>query len=176
MNWILLGILIAAAGVADIRESRIPNAITLAGVGAGIAYQSVTAGWSGAWSSFLGLAVGFAPLFLLYLFGALGAGDVKLFAAIGAISGGAFALGCAFYSILFAGLIGIVILIVRRLLINRLRHIGFVIMNIIGFRDLQQAASANRKDMLRFPFMYAVVPAILLMAADSLIGKGWGIL
>ncbi|WP_058304337.1 A24 family peptidase [Gorillibacterium timonense] len=176
MEWVLLGALITAAGVTDIRRSRIPNAITITGAGAGIVLQLAMAGWSGAWNSILGLMIGFAPLFLLYLFGALGAGDVKLFAAIGAISGGVFALNCAFYSILFAGLIGIVILIARRLVKDRFGRIGYLLMTLIGLKDVQPLASANRRDMLRFPFMYAAAPAIVLMAADSFTGKGWGFL
>ncbi|WP_438432871.1 A24 family peptidase [Gorillibacterium sp. sgz500922] len=176
MSWILLGALVMAAAYTDLRGSRIPNGVTLSGAGAGILLQGISGGLHGAGSSLLGLAVGFVPLFLLYLIGALGGGDVKLFAAIGAISGGAFALNCAIYALLIAGLIGIGILAAKKLLRPGLKRIGYSILSMVRLGDFQVLTSAGQKNMLRFPFMYAVLPAVLLMIVDQLAGKGWSVL
>ena len=79
--------LLAACGwaaVVDVRTRRIPNALCLAvlvaGVAAAVAGRGVvTPGQSG-----LGLLVGFGLLVVPYALGATGGGDVKLVAAIGA--------------------------------------------------------------------------------------------
>jgi prepilin peptidase CpaA len=176
MSWIVLGALVLLAAYTDFRGSRIPNWVTLSGAGAGLLVQTIFGGWSGAWGSILGLVIGFVPLFLLYLIGALGGGDVKLFAAIGAICGGAFALNCALYSLLLAGVIGIGILTTKRLLGPTLKRIGFSLFSMVGLRDFQALTGEGQKNMLRFPFMYAVLPAVALMVFDHLAGRGWSIL
>lgn len=71
----------------DVRFRRIPNALVLAALVAGLAINITFQGAPGALSSLGGFAVAFIPMFLLHVFGAMGAGDVKLFAAIGAVIG-----------------------------------------------------------------------------------------
>lgn len=71
----------------DVRFRRIPNVLVLAALVAGLAINISFRGAPGALSSISGLAVAFVPMFLLHVFGAMGAGDVKLFAAIGAVVG-----------------------------------------------------------------------------------------
>ena len=79
--------LVGYAAVTDLRARRIPNWLTLTVVLSGVA-QSLSS-----WSlitpkqSLLGLLVGFALTFLLYIVGGRGAGDVKLTAGIGAWTG-----------------------------------------------------------------------------------------
>ncbi|MEO3944584.1 A24 family peptidase [Gorillibacterium sp. CAU 1737] len=176
MIWILLFLLITAAAVTDLRDSKIPNAVCLAGMGSGMGMNLLLSGWTGAWHSLTGLVIGFASLFLLHVIGALGAGDVKLFAAIGSISGGGFAIQCALYSILFAGVIGILILINRKLFKERLTRVGFILISVLGMKQVSALTEGKKKDMLRFPFMYAVVPAVILLAMDSWLNRGWGFL
>lgn len=71
----------------DVRFRRIPNVLVLAALVAGLVINISFRGAPGALSSLSGLAVAFIPMFLLHVFGAMGAGDVKLFAAIGAVVG-----------------------------------------------------------------------------------------
>jgi prepilin peptidase CpaA len=76
--------LVGYAAVTDLRVRRIPNWLTLTLVLSGLA-QSLTR-WAliSPKQSLLGLVVGFAVTFLLYIIGGRGAGDVKLTAGIGA--------------------------------------------------------------------------------------------
>ncbi len=87
MKLLLLVPLAALVIYYDVRFRRIPNVLVLAALVAGLAINISFRGAPGALSSLSGLAVAFIPMFLLHVFGAMGAGDVKLFAAIGAVVG-----------------------------------------------------------------------------------------
>jgi prepilin peptidase CpaA len=71
----------------DVRYRRIPNPFVLATLIAGLILNSVFGGFQGALNSAGGCLFAFFLMFLLHVFGAMGAGDVKLFAAIGSVIG-----------------------------------------------------------------------------------------
>jgi len=71
----------------DVRYRRIPNAFVLAALISGLVVNALSGGWSGITSSVGGCLLAFGMMFMLHIFGAMGAGDVKLFAAIGAVLG-----------------------------------------------------------------------------------------
>src|SRR5215831_16827576 len=71
----------------DIRYRRIPNPYVLAVLVCGLAMNTIFNGEHGAVSSIEGAGVAFVLMFILHVFGAMGAGDVKLFSAVGAITG-----------------------------------------------------------------------------------------
>ena len=70
----------------DICYRRIPNPFVLATLVVGFIVHVAFAGIGGALSSLGGCALAFFLMFVLHIFGAMGAGDVKLFAAIGAVA------------------------------------------------------------------------------------------
>ncbi len=71
----------------DVCYRRIPNPFVLATLTTGIVINAAFGGLSGAVASVGGCLMAFALMFVLHVFGAMGAGDVKLFAAIGALTG-----------------------------------------------------------------------------------------
>src|SRR5215211_7188283 len=71
----------------DVKYRRIPNLIVLTALISGIAINSFFGGWHGLTNSLLGFGLGFIPMLLLHIFGAMGAGDVKLSGAVGTILG-----------------------------------------------------------------------------------------
>jgi len=71
----------------DVRFRRIPNLVVVSALVAGLTINTSFMGFEGALSSLKGLGLAFVPMFLMHIFGALGAGDVKLFAAVGAVVG-----------------------------------------------------------------------------------------
>ena len=71
----------------DVRYRRIPNSVVLAALVAGLAVNTTFGGLAGTIASLQGLALAFVPMFLMHIFGAMGAGDVKLFGAVGGVLG-----------------------------------------------------------------------------------------
>lgn len=163
MSWEYWGcfIMLVAAFVTDMKTMKIPNAITIPGVVAGVLCHTLAEGWDGAWFALKGALVGFVLMFVLYLLRAVGGGDVKLFAGIGAWTGVAFTLSTIMYSILAAGSIGLAILVWRRETWSRLRRVAG---SILGAAMLRSVApiQATAKGQLQFPFMLAVLPGAIL--------------
>jgi prepilin peptidase CpaA len=75
---------VIVAGVIDVRSFRIPNAITFSLLFSGLIYHAVAGGLLGLEASFFGVLFGLGITALLFVLGAMGAGDVKLMAAVGA--------------------------------------------------------------------------------------------
>ena len=71
----------------DVRYRRIPNFLVLTALISGVVINLVYGGWHGLGSGIMGFGLGFIPMLLLHIFGAMGAGDVKLFGAVGTILG-----------------------------------------------------------------------------------------
>jgi prepilin peptidase CpaA len=72
----------AAAAVWDMRQRRIPNALTVPVFLAGWIYQGIFHHWAGLADAGLGFAIGFGTLFILWITGGGGGGDVKLMGAL----------------------------------------------------------------------------------------------
>lgn len=153
--------LIIVAFIWDVNYHKLPNWLTAIGMVTGLMYHLLTGGINGFLFSGLGLLVSGGIFLLLYMFKAIGAGDVKLFAAIGAIMGIEFTLYLMMYSVVYAGVIGIVILLVVRTPMQRV----FIRLYERTMRVLQRNPSQldafKQNKRTRFPFMYAVLPAVL---------------
>ncbi|MDP9055379.1 MAG: prepilin peptidase [Acidobacteriota bacterium] len=131
---ILLGILVAIAAVFDIRFRRIPNWLVLAGIIAGLAWNSSVAGWSGLGRGAAGLGLGFILYFPLYLIRARGAGDVKLLAAVGAVTGPGNCLWIFLLTAVLGGLIALVMLMFRGRVRKTFFNVGWIIQDLLHFR------------------------------------------
>lgn len=86
----------------DGRYRRIPNWTVLGVLVSGLVIQTVQGGWRGLMGAGLGCVFAFGLMFIIYLFGGMGAGDVKLFGAIGALLGAGLVLP-TFVSIVITG-------------------------------------------------------------------------
>lgn len=91
----------------DLREARIPNALTYPAALVGVLLHAIAADsvLSGIGQGMAGFGLGFGILFLGYMFGGIGGGDVKAAGALGALTG----LNTAAYGLLYTGLLGGVI-------------------------------------------------------------------
>jgi len=91
----------------DVRYRRIPNAYVLATLISGLTINTLFGGLSGAVSSLGGCALAFLLIFVLHVFGAMGAGDVKLFSALGAVMGAHLVLPTFVVVVLMGGVIAL---------------------------------------------------------------------
>jgi prepilin peptidase CpaA len=110
-NSIRVALMVAAATIAmvtDVRERRIPNALTLCLAVAGFGIGAVGGGLGGLVLALVGCLTGG----LLFLLPAAklgwGMGDLKLAAALGAVGGPLFALWMALYAMAAGGLFAVV--------------------------------------------------------------------
>ena len=71
----------------DVRYRRIPNMLVLSLLIGGLTINISFGGFNGVLTSVEGFALAFLPMFLIHMFGAMGAGDVKLFGAVGSVIG-----------------------------------------------------------------------------------------
>lgn len=80
-------VLVAGAGAwFDVRERRVPNWLTVGGLGLGLALGAL-AGPEGFLAALAGAGLAFLVALPVFLAGGLGGGDVKLLAAVGAFLG-----------------------------------------------------------------------------------------
>ncbi|WP_442604072.1 A24 family peptidase [Paenibacillus sp. KN14-4R] len=167
MLQIILAVFILIAFVTDVRRRVIPNVLTISAVLIGLILQGFVGGWDGLIQGLIGMGVGFGIMLPLYLFGALGAGDVKLFAGIGALTGLSFVMSSMMYSLLFAGLIGVIILIWRKQLLQKGANLLHVIGITLIHRDLQAVQTVRNGKNITFPFMYAVLPGSIIAMMEG---------
>ena len=92
----------------DVRYRRIPNPFVLATLITGMVLNFGLAGMNGLISSLGGCVLAFILMFMLHVFGAMGAGDVKLFAAIGSVVGAHMVLPTLIVVVLMGGLLALV--------------------------------------------------------------------
>lgn len=146
------------AFICDVRTQTIPNWLTLSSFFSGVGYHAVVGGWDGLLESIGGASAGFFPLLALYALRGIGAGDVKLFGAIGAWIGALLVAQLMLYSILYAGAIGIILIVLNRSFSNRLTAALFSIV-VPATRWTSGQWFSWAKSGKSFPFMLAVAPA-----------------
>jgi prepilin peptidase CpaA len=110
---LVLAALLIVAVYVEMKERRIPNWLTLSGMGLGLLIGYLH-GTTAFWSSLGGLAIGFGFLFLFYVFGGIGGGDVKLMGAAGALLGVELVKPALFYTAAIGALMAIIIIIWRK--------------------------------------------------------------
>jgi prepilin peptidase CpaA len=92
----------------DVRYRRIPNAFVLATLISGLTLNFAIGGFSGGLNSLGGCVFAFVLMFMLHVFGAMGAGDVKLFAAIGSVIGAQLVLPTFVVVVLTGGVLALI--------------------------------------------------------------------
>lgn len=139
----------------DICYRRIPNPFVLATLVVGFFVNVAFAGINGALASLGGCALGFFLMFVLHIFGAMGAGDVKLFAAIGAIAGANLVVPMFIVVTLTGGLLGVVSMLrAGQVRTTMLRVLHIVIGLLPGQRVPRFAVPTDRK--LTIPYGVAI--------------------
>src|SRR5262245_37195740 len=95
----------------DVRYRRIPNAFVVGTLIVGLSLGIAFAGLTGFLNSLGGCVLAFTLMFMLHVFGAMGAGDVKLFAAVGSLMGANLVLPTFVVVVLTGGLLALISII-----------------------------------------------------------------
>ncbi len=170
-GWGGLVVLLVAAAVIDWRTGRIPNWLTLTGMGWGLAFNASQAPSmvAGLGTGVLGLSTGLALFLPLYAMRAMGAGDVKLMAMVGAFLGAGATAVAALFVFVAGGLASLVYAV-------RMGAAGMLVMNSLALttslvrRDQGGIPSAPRRSLGRIRFggcICAGTVAFLLLRQQS---------
>ncbi|HEX3356653.1 MAG TPA: A24 family peptidase [Tepidisphaeraceae bacterium] len=163
----LFGMLCIAA-VIDWRERRIPNWLTLLSVASGIAGSFLAGHVAGPSEALLGMIVGFAIPFVLFVMGALGGGDVKLLAGVGAWLGPVGAVKV----FLAAAVVGMIIVLIQSAKQKRLSAlfrnsavltVNLVNIDILGADAVCETGKACRSIERPLPYAVPILVAVLLV-------------
>ena len=184
--WVMRGmllLLLLTICISDFRARRISNRLVLAGLLAGLAWQTLGSAGSGLFhpeapgalgmgAALAGATVAFAGFLLLYLMRTMGAGDVKLMAMLGAFFG-LEALPALVLLVFLAG----GVLAALRLFDSARRRAVCANLRLILFDRLAAVTGGvgpqfdPRTDSAdRLPFALAIAGGALLLAALQLMG------
>jgi len=139
----------------DICYRRIPNPFVLATLVVGLIVHVAFAGISGALTSLGGCALAFFLMFVLHLFGAMGAGDVKLFAAIGAVAGANLVLPMFVVVTLTGGVLGVISMFRAGQVKSTMTRVFYIVMGLLpGQRVPKFAIPTDRR--MTIPYGVAI--------------------
>jgi len=139
----------------DICYRRIPNPFVLATLVVGFVVNVAFSGLSGALNSLGGCALGFFLMFLLHIFGAMGAGDVKLFAAISAIAGANLVLPMFIVVTITGGVLGVVSMLRTGQVRTTMTRVAHIVVGLLpGQRVPRFAVPTDRR--LTIPYGVAI--------------------
>lgn len=122
MTGIYLLPFLAAAVLCDLYQRKIPNALIMAGLITGAAYQWSAKGPPGMFAYAGGVLLPLLIFGILHYFRMLGAGDIKLLMMSGGFFGAAGSLKCICLSFLAAGALSLAVLVKHRILRRRLNY------------------------------------------------------
>lgn len=122
LRLLSLFVMLIGAALSDLTAYRIPNSITVGGAVLGL-LLALFGGEDAVKASLIGFAAALAAGVLLWLVGALRAGDAKLYAAVGMLLGWRGVLNCFLWSMLIAGTAGVALLLSRRALLGRMKRL-----------------------------------------------------
>lgn len=146
VNIALLIPLAIVIGYYDVRYRRIPNLFVLATLVSGVAMNTIFGGLHGLFGSLGGCGLAFVLMFMLHVFGAMGAGDVKLFAAIGAVTGAHLVLPTFLVVVLTGGLLAIVSIIRAGVVMTTMHRVLQILVGLLpGWEMPRFAVPSDRR-------------------------------
>ena len=148
----------------DVRYRRIPNPFVLATLVVGILTNAIFGGLEGALASLGGCALAFFLMFMLHVFGAMGAGDVKLFAAIGSVLGASLVLPTFFVVVLTGGVLAFISMLRAGAVRSTLHNVLLVLVGLMpGWKMPRFAVPADRRYTI--PYGVAITLGSLISLA-----------
>jgi prepilin peptidase CpaA len=120
----------------DVTTRRIPNALTVSGMGTGLVLGGVAHGLFGCAAAACGIFLAMALLIVPFALGGIGGGDVKMMAAVGALAGPRALLASLLAGMILGGLVAVVVLWRRGRLADKLHATGAMLRSALLMRSL----------------------------------------
>ncbi len=171
--WILAVLVAMVAGFLDWRYRRIPNWLTVSGLAAGVAANTILCRWPGLKTALLGTLLALALLLPFVLVRSLGAGDWKLAGALGACLGPRQLLSVLMGTIVVAGVMALAVVIWKGRLKQTLLNIAHLLAAFVSLRMPGPEVSLNDPQSTKIPFGVAMAVTVLFYAMGRAIGIGW---
>jgi prepilin peptidase CpaA len=148
----------------DVRYRRIPNPFVLATLIIGVTLNFVLGGVYSGLSSIGGCVLAFILMFILHVFGAMGAGDVKLFAAIGSVIGAQLVLPTFVVVVLTGGLLALFSILRSGVFTTTMQRVLQILVGLLpGWQMPKFSVPADRR--LTIPYGAAItIGAIIAIA------------
>jgi prepilin peptidase CpaA len=169
--WIPAVLVAIGAGVLDWRFRRIPNWLTVSGLVAGVAVNTVLFRWPGLKAALLGALLGLGLLLPFVLVRSLGAGDWKLAGALGACLGPRQLLSVLMATVLLAGVMALCAVVYRGRLTQTLRNMARMLAALFTLRMPGLEVSIDNPQSTKIPFGVAMAVAVLIYGVGKAIGK-----
>jgi prepilin peptidase CpaA len=148
----------------DVRYRRIPNAFVLATLASGLIVNTIYGGFKGALISLAGCAIAFTLMFILHVFGAMGAGDVKLFAAIGSLTGAHLVLPTFLVVLLTGGALALLLTLRAGVVRTTMQRVVMILVGLLpGWQMPRFAVPADRRHTI--PYGVAITFGSLISLA-----------
>ena len=148
----------------DVRYRRIPNAFVLATFVSGVTVNTIYGGWHGTMASLGGCAIAFMLMFILHVFGAMGAGDVKLFAAVGSLTGTHLVLPTFLIVILTGGALAVLLTLRSGAIRATMQRVMLILVGLLpGWHIPRFAVPADRRHTI--PYGVAITFGSLISLA-----------
>lgn len=148
----------------DVRYRRIPNAFVLATLASGLVINAIYGGLNGILMSLGGCAIAFILMFVLHVFGAMGAGDVKLFAAVGSLTGAHLVLPTFVVVILTGGALALLLTLRSGAVRTTMQRVLQILVGLLpGWEMPRFAVPADRKHTI--PYGVAITFGSLISLA-----------
>jgi prepilin peptidase CpaA len=148
----------------DVRYRRIPNLFVLATLIGGLTLNVALGGLQGGLRSLGGCVLAFVLMFMLHVFGAMGAGDVKLFAAIGSVLGAQLVLPTFVVVVLTGGLLALVVMLRSGVARTTLHRVLQIFVGLLpGWQMPKFSVPADRR--LTIPYGAAITIGAIIATA-----------
>ena len=148
----------------DVRYRRIPNAFVLATLISGLTLNVTIDGLQGGLYSIGGCVLAFILMFMLHVFGAMGAGDVKLFAAIGSVLGAQLVLPTFVVVVLTGGVLALVSVLRSGVFASTMHRVLQILVGLLpGWQMPKFSVPADRR--LTIPYGVAITVGAIIATA-----------
>jgi len=169
--WIPAVLIAIVAGILDWRYRRIPNWLTVSGLLAGVAINTILYRWPGLKSALLGALLGLGLLLPFVMIRSLGAGDWKLAGALGACLGPRQLLSVLIGTILVAGVMALALVIWKGRLKRTLLNIAHLLAALLSLRMPGYEVSLDDPQSTKIPFGVAMALTVLFYGVGRMLGK-----